>query len=253
MRRHALVWCILGVACLIGVLATLDRQRQVGRPYAGFWVMENLTVLRNGPDAVAAKAAGKDFLYTPPLTPRGSGAINIRYELASAGDTVSFELVDKAMKVVKRFASTDTVPTPPAPVSCFGQPAGGGGGGGRGGAPPAPPKVTTNTGTTSERREVMSEPPSSAVARIGLASPPVPAVDAPRMHHAWLPDRLQAEQRNAAEISQAPRNLFPSLRALGHSIDAVQRQGDAHTIYVTPAGEQLGVADKRRSGAAAGV
>src|SRR5439155_184501 len=48
MRRHALVWCMLGLACLIGALATLDRSRQVGRPYAGFWVMENLLVAIGG-------------------------------------------------------------------------------------------------------------------------------------------------------------------------------------------------------------
>ncbi|PYM61144.1 MAG: hypothetical protein DMD79_13710, partial [Candidatus Rokuibacteriota bacterium] len=48
MRRHALVWCMLGLACLIGALATLDRYRQVGRPYAGFWVMENLLVAIGG-------------------------------------------------------------------------------------------------------------------------------------------------------------------------------------------------------------
>src|SRR2546427_1636463 len=48
MRGHALVWCMLGLACLIGALATLDRHRQVGRPYAGFWVMENLLVAIGG-------------------------------------------------------------------------------------------------------------------------------------------------------------------------------------------------------------
>jgi gamma-glutamyltranspeptidase/glutathione hydrolase len=78
--------------------------------------------------------------------------------------------------------------------------------------------------------------------------PPREAVDAPRMHHPWLPDRLAVEQ---SALRQSP-DLEPALRALGHAVTPVPRQGDAHTIYVTPSGEQIGVADKRRSGAAAG-
>jgi hypothetical protein len=36
-------------------------------------------------------------------------------------------------------------------------------------------------------------------------------------------------------------------------VEAKPRQGDAHTIYVLPDGRVLGIADRRRSGAAAGV
>src|SRR5690242_14950833 len=75
--------------------------------------------------------------------------------------------------------------------------------------------------------------------------PPREAVDAPRMHHPWLPDRLQVEQPDSAETTYPIESLSVSLRSLGHTVEPVRRQGDAHTIYVTPAGEQVGVADKR--------
>jgi gamma-glutamyltranspeptidase/glutathione hydrolase len=78
---------------------------------------------------------------------------------------------------------------------------------------------------------------------------PRAAVDAPRFHHQWLPDTLQVE---AALARQHP-DLVASLQRRGHAIVIKPRQGDAHTIYVTPAGEQIGIADPRRSGWAAGV
>ena len=55
------------------------------------------------------------------------------------------------------------------------------------------------------------------------------AVDAPRMHHQWLPDRVTVELGN--EPAQAP--LVRELRALGHEVWSKKReQGDAHTIRV---------------------
>ena len=77
---------------------------------------------------------------------------------------------------------------------------------------------------------------------------PRDAVDAPRMHHQWLPDRLQLESQALDEH----RGLVAGLNSRGHTIDVRPRQGDAHSIFVTPDGDVLGVADKRRSGAAAG-
>jgi gamma-glutamyltranspeptidase/glutathione hydrolase len=77
---------------------------------------------------------------------------------------------------------------------------------------------------------------------------PRDAVDSPRLHHQWLPDRVQLE---AAAQDRHPA-LADALRRLGHTVDLRPRQGDAHSIFVTPAGEQIGVADRRRSGAAAG-
>ena len=74
------------------------------------------------------------------------------------------------------------------------------------------------------------------------------AVDAPRLHHQWLPDRLVLE----AAIGRKHPGLAESLRQYGHAVQTRPRQGDAHTIYVTPEGTQVGVADRRRSGAAMG-
>jgi photosystem II stability/assembly factor-like uncharacterized protein len=93
-----------------------------------FWIMERIDVLRNAPERAEAKAANKPFLYQPPLTPRSSGNLEIRYELPQAGQKVVFELRDAAGKVFKRVSSEDSIPDPVA--------AGGGGGrgGGRGGA-----------------------------------------------------------------------------------------------------------------------
>jgi gamma-glutamyltranspeptidase/glutathione hydrolase len=76
------------------------------------------------------------------------------------------------------------------------------------------------------------------------------AVDAPRMHHAWLPDRLEVEPGLLADHADA----LQKLRALGHAIEpAKEPQGDAHSIRVDPrTGLYEGMADGRRDGSAAG-
>jgi class 3 adenylate cyclase len=48
MRRNALFWGIVGLALVIGVVATVDRHQRVGRIFAGFWVMDNLLVAAGG-------------------------------------------------------------------------------------------------------------------------------------------------------------------------------------------------------------
>jgi gamma-glutamyltranspeptidase/glutathione hydrolase len=79
---------------------------------------------------------------------------------------------------------------------------------------------------------------------------PREAVDAPRMHHQWFPDRLEAEpgllRNHAAAVDQ--------LRKMGQVLNAKPVvQGDAHTIWIDPAtGIYTGVADDRTSGAAVG-
>jgi len=76
------------------------------------------------------------------------------------------------------------------------------------------------------------------------------AVDAPRLHHQWLPDVVRVESGLAKDHARA----LDKLREMGHTIDrrAVQ-QGDAHTIRVDPrTGRYEGAADKRRGGWAAG-
>jgi gamma-glutamyltranspeptidase/glutathione hydrolase len=75
------------------------------------------------------------------------------------------------------------------------------------------------------------------------------AVDAPRMHHPWFPDRLEVEpglKKHAAALE--------ALGKLGHRLGPRPlRQGDAHSIAVDPrTGLYRGEADRRRDGAAAG-
>jgi gamma-glutamyltranspeptidase/glutathione hydrolase len=76
------------------------------------------------------------------------------------------------------------------------------------------------------------------------------AVDAPRLHHGWFPDRIQVEGRLKRDRGPALR----SLEAMGHRIARLpRRQGDAHSIAVDPrTGVYHGVADRRRSGSAMG-
>jgi gamma-glutamyltranspeptidase / glutathione hydrolase len=65
------------------------------------------------------------------------------------------------------------------------------------------------------------------------------AVDLPRLHHQWLPDRVTIEEQGASET------LLAELRAIGHTVDTRRRQGDAHTIWVSPDGTPFGVNDRR--------
>jgi gamma-glutamyltranspeptidase/glutathione hydrolase len=65
------------------------------------------------------------------------------------------------------------------------------------------------------------------------------AVDLPRLHHQWLPDRATIEEQGASET------LLSELRAMGHTVDTRRRQGDAHTIWVSPEGTPYGVNDRR--------
>jgi gamma-glutamyltranspeptidase/glutathione hydrolase len=76
------------------------------------------------------------------------------------------------------------------------------------------------------------------------------AVDAPRLHHAWMPDHITVEPRLLREHADA----LQKLRQMGHAISSkIEVQGDAHSIRVDPrSGEYEGVADRRTDGAAAG-
>ena len=82
------------------------------------------------------------------------------------------------------------------------------------------------------------------------------AVDAPRWHHQWLPDRVQFERRPDPDYA----DLLQQLQQQGHSFsddvkrlgDGYQRQGDAHSILIRN-GVLQGFADWRRTvGKAAG-
>jgi len=66
------------------------------------------------------------------------------------------------------------------------------------------------------------------------------AVNAPRIHHQWLPDRLRIEENGTSEAT------LEALRAMGHTADMGGQQGLAHSIMIDPrTGERLGAADPR--------
>jgi gamma-glutamyltranspeptidase/glutathione hydrolase len=72
------------------------------------------------------------------------------------------------------------------------------------------------------------------------------AVDAPRLHHQWFPDRARFEGtgRHAPAVD--------SLRRMGHHVSGT-RQGDAHSIWVDlQTGRYYGAADRRIDGKVAG-
>jgi gamma-glutamyltranspeptidase/glutathione hydrolase len=73
------------------------------------------------------------------------------------------------------------------------------------------------------------------------------AVDAPRIHHQWIPDRLVLEKSGFA------RDVVDALRARGHEIAVRTSIGDCHAIMIDlETGVRLGAADPRADGRAAG-
>lgn len=72
------------------------------------------------------------------------------------------------------------------------------------------------------------------------------AVDAPRLHHQWMPDVVNLEK-----LKDNPQ-LAEQLKKMGHSLGS-RWQGDAHTIRVDPkTGLYFGAADSRILGLALG-
>ena len=70
------------------------------------------------------------------------------------------------------------------------------------------------------------------------------AVDEPRHHMQWFPDKISLE-----DSPDFPA-LSAKLKALGHAVTK-HRQGDAHTIVIDhKSGTAFGAADKRLDGAA---
>jgi gamma-glutamyltranspeptidase/glutathione hydrolase len=65
------------------------------------------------------------------------------------------------------------------------------------------------------------------------------AVDAARMHHQWLPDRVTIERAGA------PESLVGSLQKMGHDVRTATAQGDANSIGVDASGVAWGAADGR--------
>lgn len=64
------------------------------------------------------------------------------------------------------------------------------------------------------------------------------AVDAPRFHHQWLPDRIQVE-------ADLPSATQAALQAMGHTLKEVKKQGCAQVILVRQ-GQAEGAADTKR-------
>jgi gamma-glutamyltranspeptidase/glutathione hydrolase len=66
------------------------------------------------------------------------------------------------------------------------------------------------------------------------------AVDAPRVHHQWLPDTL------VAEAGAVVRDVQRALERRGHRITSRSSIGDAHSILIDPeTGVRLGAPDPR--------
>lgn len=66
------------------------------------------------------------------------------------------------------------------------------------------------------------------------------AVDAPRLHHQWLPDVVTVERDGFAA------DALDALRAMGHTVRTGGRQGAAHSIAIDPhTGNRIGVPDLR--------
>ena len=67
------------------------------------------------------------------------------------------------------------------------------------------------------------------------------AVDAPRLHHQWLPDVATFERDALAD------STVSQLRAMGHTVEQRGRQGDAHTIIFDAKTKTAYGANDRRS------
>jgi gamma-glutamyltranspeptidase/glutathione hydrolase len=65
------------------------------------------------------------------------------------------------------------------------------------------------------------------------------AVNAGRIHHQWLPDRISIEQDGVTPATAE------KLRQMGHTVNVGGRQGTAHSIMIDAQGRRLGAPDPR--------
>jgi gamma-glutamyltranspeptidase/glutathione hydrolase len=73
------------------------------------------------------------------------------------------------------------------------------------------------------------------------------AVNAPRIHHQWLPDRIRLEGEAWPDGGEAfAAETVEALEALGHRVQVGGRQGSANSIGIDPvSGERIGAPDPR--------
>jgi gamma-glutamyltranspeptidase/glutathione hydrolase len=72
------------------------------------------------------------------------------------------------------------------------------------------------------------------------------AVNAPRIHHQWLPDQITVEGTGVDE------GVVARLQEMGHVVRVGGRQGTAHSIMIDArSGMRLGAADPRDADAEA--
>src|SRR3954462_4296307 len=113
-------------------IALRDDDMAIATHGRAFWVMENLALLRQSPEADAAVRGGNAFVYRPAPAYRSTG-VTVQYRLPKDSLPVTIEFLDPAGKLIRKFASADTQPTA-------------GGRGGRGGFGGGAPRVTTRVG-----------------------------------------------------------------------------------------------------------
>jgi gamma-glutamyltranspeptidase/glutathione hydrolase len=73
------------------------------------------------------------------------------------------------------------------------------------------------------------------------------AVDAPRMHHQWLPDSVTIEKGGASD------DVVERLAKMGHTVKVGGQQGDANSILVDDKGQAWGANDRRTADGKASV
>ena len=106
-------------------------------------------------------------------------------------------------------------------------------------------KVTLVTGSPGGRT-IINTVLCIVVNRIDYGMDVQTAVDAPRMHQQWFPDRIAMEGSDEFEV------LAKRLAGMGHTVVKL-KQGDGHSIAIDPkTGHKTAGVDHRRDGKAAG-
>ena len=82
---------------------------------------------------------------------------------------------------------------------------------------------------------------------IRFGGEPQAFINAPRIHHQWMPDTLYSEET-------LPPDVVRALEARGHTVKLRSWIGNVNVVAIDPvSGERLGAADPRREAAAAGT